>query len=384
MPVLIMCIMSAHCGEAQNRFIDSFNVWNTPAQIKSFQSVAIGGDVYYFQPVRDRLGAWLSMYKATGHIMYFNVLKNFIDTLIAQAATSNTIQGNRYEYKDNFKGWIYKTNDGELFGMEVPLSEGYIMRYLFEFIYLAKKYGVVENNAEWCRKTLTWLTENEWTKWRSRSIRQFGKPNTLFLRVRLHMGAHWAAVALLLNKMTSVDSIREQTKSVVEQYDLLAKRGFIKNDFDGGAAMFSQTYGNTKNTDAQESAVSVIQDVSHANHFISYIVLANQLGCESWNDAKITEMANLDKNILYKGDYTFWDLINGTEDPKRAGNWGNYQADGWLLLDQYDTGLFKIHTAILDNANDITKRYGQLFNYRANLALAYATIHKSPYVLKLQ
>ncbi|MFT3748303.1 MAG: hypothetical protein QM768_08310 [Agriterribacter sp.] len=382
--IIIILAMSMHYAHAQNRFIDSFNVWNTPAQIRSFQSVAVRGDAYYFMPVRDRFGAWLSMYKATGDTIYFNVLKNFIDTLIFQAKPSNIIEGSRYAYKDKYEGWIYKTNDGKLFGLEVPLSEGYIMRYIFEFVYLAKKYGVAENNAEWCRKTLLWLTENEWTKWRNRSIRQFGKPNTLFLRERLHMGAHWAAVALLLNRMTTVDSIKEQTKSVVEQYDLLAKRGFIKNTVDTNMRAFSQTYNNIKNTDAQQSTSSFVQDVSHGNHFISYIVLANQLGSEAWGEKEIKKMANLDKNILYKGDYTFWDLVNGTEDLKRAGNWGNYQADGWLLLDQYDTGLFKIHSAILDNANDITKKYGQLFNYRANLALAYATIHRSPHLLALQ
>src|SRR5699024_10688593 len=130
-----------------------------------------------------------------------------------------------------------------------------------------------------------------------------------------HMGSHWAGVAMYLKSMTSNPKIKKQCKEVQEEYDLLLKRNLNPNPKYPSAYIWNSTYDNTTGTDATESKPSRIQDVSHGNHVVSYIVAAYEMGDENWNLADIHKLCNTLKYVIYdEKNNRFMDNVDGTSD----------------------------------------------------------------------
>lgn len=363
-----LLLFSAVTAKSQNRFIDSFDVYHTAPQIASFLDVAISGNAYRFQGVRDRLGAWTDMYRITHDMKYFNVLKNFLDTLIYSSRVSNTIPGNVYAYQDTYRTWIDQYEESEVYMSESELHEGYIANYIFMFLREAIKNNV---QTTWAQNRLSWFTQNMWTKIRTRSQRRVGPTleDRLLLQIRIHMGSHFSTVAQILAEISPIDSIRQQAKAVVDQYDILVGRNLRSNPANPELFIWNATYDDASGTDGRADLPSVIQDISHGNHVINYMVFANEMGNPKYPLSVMRRMAATTK-ALYRNNFTFFDMVDGTIHPTRPGNWGNYQADGFVKLGRYDSELFDIHKSILDgDSNAITNRYNQTFNYRSSLAL---------------
>ena len=110
------------------------------------------------------------------------------------------------------------------------------------------------------------------------------------------MGSHWAGLAMYLNTLTSNKQIQSQTAILIQQYDTLLKRNLNKSQ-DG--YIWNSTYDNVEGTFAADTHKNIIQDVSHGNHVVSYIVAAYEFGNNNWTLADIHKLCYTLKEYVY-------------------------------------------------------------------------------------
>lgn len=287
-----------------------------------------------------------------------------INNLTKTAQKSKDIPGNK-NFKDDYYGWIVLHNNSE-FQKETALYESYSFLYITEFLYLLKEIGwsnkSIDNNTWWNNK-VSFIEENIWEKWLNRSLELKSKPYWYFLRQRTHMGSHWAATALYLNRITENNIIKEQTSEVIRQYDILLKRNLkVKKR----AYVWNSTYDDVSGTDAQVSRNSIVQDGSHGNHVISYVITAYELNSSTWTKRDIKSFVNtLTKFMFNPQTNTFYDNVDGTIDENRPG-WGNFVGDGWVKLAKYSRKARSILLEFSKNQENLT-RYQQEIQFKSNL-----------------
>jgi hypothetical protein len=89
-------------------------------------------------------------------------------------------------------------------------------------------------------------------------------------------------------------------------------------------------------TFAVSSPKNIIQDVSHGNHVVSYIIAAYEFGNKNWTLADIHKLSYTLKKFMYdRQNNMFHDNVDVSSDENRPG-WGNFVADGWVKLAAYD------------------------------------------------
>lgn len=327
---------------------------------------------FSFMPLRQYLGALNVMIKATKESELIDQQITLVNNLINSSQVSNTIGKNTYKFKDEFRGWVVlKADEGNkgTINKEVPLFESYSFFYVSEFLYILKEMGWVDQsieNRKWWEDTVQFVEQNIWTKWRTRSYKESKMYDRTFLRNRTHMGSHWAGVASYLNKITYDDKIKEQTIRVVQQYDRLLRRNLkIRR----GAYVWNSTYDNVSGTEALGSSSSIIQDVSHGNHVISYVVAAYELGNTNWTKRDLRYFSKTVTKIMYDArTNTFSDNVDGTVDKSRPGL-GNNVGDGWVKLGNYDKQVKKTFRVFSENEKSV-KKYNQELQFKA-VVLAY-------------
>ena len=78
------------------------------------------------------------------------------------------------------------------------------------------------------------------------------------------------------------------------------------------AYVWNSTYDDVSGTDASGTKKSVIQDVSHGNHVVAYIIAAHEFGDKNWSKTDIDKIANtFKKNVFNKKNHSFNGDING-------------------------------------------------------------------------
>jgi hypothetical protein len=322
-----------------------------------------GSDAYQFMSLRKTIGALNTMISATGEEYWINQQVKIIDNLIQTAKTSSGIPDNR-KFRDDFKGWISLTKN-RLYHNEVPLYESYSFFYIMQFLFLVKNTDWIEkkdSNKLWWNNTLAFVEKNIWTKWYERSYLAFKDHYRYFLRSRIHMGSHWAGLAMYLSALTSDKQIQSQTALLVQQYDTLLKRN-LKISRDG--YIWNSTYDNMEGTFAVSSPKNIIQDVSHGNHVVSYIIAAYEFGNKNWTLADIHKLSYTLKKFMYdRQNNMFHDNVDGSSDENRPG-WGNFVADGWVKLAAYDEAVKAIFQRF--EKSKMLKKYNQEFQFKANL-----------------
>lgn len=329
------------------------------------------GNSYNFMELRGTLGALNTLISKTGDERLINQAIILIDNIINTAQVSKRIPRSKFKYKDDYLGWIATQTNNRNEGVqyqEVPLFESYLFLYITQFLYLLKENNWFEkslNNRLWWHKALAFIETNEWEKWYERSYRVQHKYYRIFLRGRTHMGAHWAGIAMYLKEITSDWEVREQCIEVQAQYDLLLKRNLKPNPKFTSAYIWNSTYDNIAGTDAMKTKPSTVQDVSHGNHVINYIVSAFQLDDTCWSLGDIHKLCNTLKYVVYdKNTNSFNDKIDGTQNPSRPG-WGNFIADGWIKLAAYDTAVAQLFKNFENNK--LSRQYGQELQFRATI-----------------
>src|SRR5690606_27986256 len=132
--------------------------------------------------------------------------------------------------------------------------------------------------------------------------------NHYFLRNRTHMGSHWAGIAMYLGEITNNEQIVKQTNEVQRQYDMLLKRNL---QLKKGAYVWNSTYDDVRGTDAGKGKAIVIQDGSHGNHVVAYVVAAYELGNKNWTKKDLKRLSKTVPRIMYnKKTNSFADKVD--------------------------------------------------------------------------
>lgn len=342
----------------------SENVFNVEYNENQSVMFSSSGDAYYLMGLRGYLGANNSKIQTNGENSVIEYQMRLIENLISTAVESKNIKNNKSPYKDSYRGWTSK-KDNLTLNTEVPLYESYSFFYVVQFLYYTKSNGWYDesnqNKKRW-NNILVFIETNIWTKWFERSLLVKGNHYWYFLRGRTHMGSHWAGMAMYLNALTGSTEIKSQTEQLIEQYDTLLKRNLREID---GAYIWNSTYDNVEGTNATAVPENIVQDVSHGNHVVSYIVAAHEFGNKNWTLDDITKLNYTIKNFMYdKKNNRFYDRVDGSSDKNRPG-WGNFVADGWVKLADYDSGVRRIFTEF--EKTKMLKKYSQELQFKANL-----------------
>ncbi len=372
---VITCLfvfMTFRCISQNEDLVDKSNpiyaMYNLPNRINISEkqkawNKSRSGDAYDFMALRKTIAAINAMIQATGETYWINQQVALINNLIETAQTSSDIPGNLI-FRDGFKSWISLAANGA-YRKEVPLYESYSFFYIMQFLFLVRNSAWMEsayNSKIWWTNTLTFIEEHIWTKWYERSFLSYKNHYRYFLRSRTHMGSHWAGLALYLNAVTANPEIKSQTAFLIQQYDSLLKRNL--RVYHGGY-IWNSTYDNVEGSFAGRSPENIIQDVSHGNHVVSYIISAYAIGNKDWTLNDIKRLCFTLKEIIYDAQNNrFRDNVDGSADTDRKG-WGNFVADGWVKLAAYDEEVKAVFKRF--EKSDMLKKYNQGLQFKANL-----------------
>lgn len=371
--IILLVVISFFQATAisQSSFIKSFeeNYTESTRQKDSLKSIA--GNSVNFMSLSLRIDALLAMYIISNKEYYIGEGKIIINNIIGAARVSSSIPENIFKFKDDYMGWISKTPDYS-YNSESQLYESYVFQYISRFLYQLLQTGwtsLSAANTQWYNNTIFFIEKHIWEKWITRSMKSTGMPYRTFLGIRTHMAAHWAGIALVLEQLTQNNEIKKQCRELYTQYDTLLKRNLRPNPAHPDAYIWNSTWDNTDNTQARKDTGAIIQDVSHGNHIVSYIVTAQETGSSNWSRENINKFINTVKLVVYDSqNHIFSDGVDGTSSLTRPG-WGNFQADGWLKLGRYDKELQNLYVNFAAIQEKLLKKYSQTLQYYANLAL---------------
>lgn len=329
------------------------------------------------EPLSYGLDAVLAMFEATDSVKYLDDAITFTNNVTNWAQISKHISGNLSPYKDSYRGWIEKPMGSEkgLYNQEGVLWESYFFEYvsrLLKDIHNDKRLLKNKKYKKFYLDTLEFVENDVWGKWESRGI-SIGNKYRFLLLGRTHMASHWAYIAAELSFLTTSAANKTDYLSFVNLYNYNLERNFYKYDnYISWNSTWDYNLDSTKNINPP-----IVQDVSHANLVVSYLVEAHDLGL--WNDVDAI------KRLINTLKYKLWDSTNCTfkddmegviYDSKDIRPKGVFQADGFVKLTRYDSSLFQIYQKFLSCTHYISYgyQYGQLF---ANLTLSEQLISKN-------
>lgn len=292
------------------------------------------GNPYYFMILGYYINANDIMYTKTKDVKYLQNNVPIINAIISAGKINNVEKkGNiwRGTYKD-------KVKFSSVENKEVPLYEGYVFRYIAEFQYLLSLDHIsLKNN----HLTLNFIRDN-FDKWIERSEKNYNDYSMLY-RERVHMGAQWATVALYMSKLTG----QKTYKDIYDGFNEQLKNNLSLRKSQGVSYyIWNSTYKNrfTKSL-WRRLNFDIIQDVSHGNHIVQFVIDSYKLNYGSWRKEDLQLFANTVKYSIWQPDRsTFSDNVDGTSssDKEFIGT-GWKQADGWMKLTQYDKSLKDIY-----------------------------------------
>lgn len=332
---------------------------------------SLTGNAYDFMNLNSIVAPLMNMYVATRDEKYLNDEIIIINNIISTSEVSKRIPGNQYKYKDDYHGWISKEQD-DSYNSEIVLLEGYIFRYIVQFLYEINITGwkdQSEQNQEWFNTTLDFVEKNIWEKWVTRSIRIKANPYGVFLSSRTHKASHWAHVAIFLKELTKKQNIKNECNDLINMFDLLLKRNLKSNPDFPSAYTWNSTWDDVTGTLAESSPNSVIQDVEHGNHVLAYIVAAKRYNNPNWTDEDMSKLCNTVKKVIFRRNtLSFLDNVDGTPSNNRPG-WGNLNGEGWIQLALFDEETLNLFLDVALLNEPLIIQYVLEMRYSANLLL---------------
>jgi hypothetical protein len=354
-----------------NLFVQSYYTGfrKLPPLKPNWLSLSESSPVEHMQPLSYGLDALSAMFEATDSVSYLDDEIKIVNNIIAASRVTENIADNTYPFKDKYKGWIVTDSlfAKEIYHSETVLSEIYFFQYVTrllkdirnkESIYQTQRYKI------FYEQTLDFVETNIWDKWVNRGIRYSKDRYNFLLLGRTHMSSHWAYIAAELAGLATNSNKKADYLQFVNVYNSQLQHVFYTYD----------TYVSWSQTFAHDSAKQItkdnVQDVSHGNLVVSYIVEAYDLGL--WKDTDIVRrIINTLKDKLWSPDQClFRDNMDGTMFMAgKSGSVGSFQADGFVKLTRYDSSLVNIYTKFIACSPLLERwhQYGQLF---ANLALS--------------
>lgn len=328
-------------------------------------------EVLDLPPLSYGLDAILAMYEVTDSTTYLDDAISITNNVINSSQIIDQIAGNRSPFNDAYLGWIERNpKQTGLYLQEVVLAEIYFFQYVTRLLKDMHNDKVINQNPKYRHfysRMLSFVETNIWDKWENRGIRMRKNKDAYLLLNRAHMASHWAYIASELYFLTSSDSRRKNYGDFVSLYNNELEKNFTRY---GKYIKWNSTWDFLP--DGSKSHLpDIIEDVSHGNLVVSYIVEASSLGLWKDRDA-IQRLINTVKDILWNpGKCIFTDNIDGTLFGQNHDGLsvGSFQADGFVKLTRYDSSLFVIYEKFISCSPIIInwRQYGQLF---ANLALS--------------
>lgn len=311
-----------------------YNVW------------ANSGDSQRYYDLGYAVDGFTAMHWATGQRRYLDRALGYIEAVIADARLSSTLPTSQYH--DEYLGWLGDPYYTDLI-VEYPLFESILWRYVTDVLRVIKDDpALMADYGTRYAAILAFTERNIWDKWYNR-----GTSN--IYRVRTHMAAHWAYIALNLETLTASSIRAAQCRTVRARIDADLRAQLVSN---GTAYTWSDEWG-------QYPPLSV-QDAGHGNHTVSYIVRATEMGT-FWTEADLRLLAG-----------TVWDFWNGDTAAPRwmfnvDGSGGldkfQVQGDGWIKTARADPALLALYATYAAQRAEQGPYMGKLLGNGALVAL---------------
>ncbi|MFV0186648.1 hypothetical protein OBK20_04630 [Empedobacter falsenii] len=315
---------------SQNSKINTYNkklVSNNNFSYQKIKNFSKSNNTYNFMALGYFINANNNMYIKTGDVKYLDNNLNIIKPILVDNSVSN------YKY-NNWKMNVPSSNQNAVVnGQEHLISEGYFFRYVGEFLDIICQKDIYTNY----HTTILDGLKYSFTKWRERSFEKYNDYSLLFHQ-RLHTGANWAIVALYLNKYDTNNT--NDYKTFINQFDdQLAKALTLKSEYGNQYYIWNSTYPEKfcaalKNI---KNYKPVIQDVSHGNHVVLYLLKTKELSNPNWKNFNFEYLINTLKLKILKNS-SITDNVDGSTTPS-VKNTGWKVSDGWYKLIYKDQNL---------------------------------------------
>lgn len=319
------------------------------------------------------IASLITMYEATDSISYLKEAIQFCKKVIDLTEYGYAIEKNPQIFKDKYKGWVNRHGTRKVGPnlSEVPLFESYFFRYLAKLVYTIRiSEDIPQNFKADSQKMLQFLETNGWEKWYTRGEKVSPGCYPYLFRKRTHMTSHWALVALYLRELTRDKIKLQQYNDFLDLYDRQLKAQLRRTTSD--AYIWNMTWDkpwpmNTQCNNVEEKPV--IQDVSHGNHVVTYIVQAYAMGSSSWNESDIHALCNTVKYVLYDSDKNrFYGDLNQKFLSKTAN--GIQMADGFVRLSRYDERVYDLFRQVYFDSDESHSSNVYYAQYIAEMKLA--------------
>lgn len=278
---------------------------------------------YYF--LGYAVDGYTAMYRATGQRAYLDQALTYIERVIADARPSSALTGS--QFRDGYLGWIGVPFDSTT-GLEYVLFESVLWRYVVDALrVIHDDPALLAVYSDRYNAILAFTEANMWDKWYNR-----GTGN--IYRTRTHMASHWAYIALNLEALTASPIRAAQCRTVRDRIDADIRAQLLS---DGTAYRWSDQWG--------QYPPQSVQDMMHANHMVSYIVRAAELGTY-WTVADLRLFAGT-ALVAWNGnraDPRWMVNVDGTGGLDRF----QVQGDGWAKLARVDPALAALYEVYAD------------------------------------
>jgi|GEM_PF-2003098 hypothetical protein len=325
---------------------------NSLLQIREF---AKSGNPNWFLRIGYFINANNIMFRATNDSKYLKYNSEIILEIDKQ--------GTKLE---KGRKWVAKVaasdQNRSMNNQEFMLYEGYLMRYVAEFAYIIKSFGLEKQFPQY--SNFVAFAEDNFNKWRDRSIGGF-KDESLLFGIRTHMGAQWATTATYLSLLVQNPVRKVLYATIYQKYNVRLRRNFKTERVDGAKyyvwnSSWNRVFSNQqRQRQAKIGKENEIQDVAHGNHVVQYIIDSYELGIPFWSNQDLQLLANTVKLKTWnKTDNSFWDTVDGrTSNDSTLVNTGWRQSDGWMKLMLYDHDLFSIYKDFYIKSDEAKKSY---------------------------
>lgn len=343
---LVFFILFHHFAKTQNyyenKFISTLSNIKTENNIDSIKAFSLNKNVLKFM----ELGYFIN---GNSLVAKFELNDIIINNIIEAGADHSQ------SLKD-YKWIVSKVSKSSLnaskIGKEFILYEGYLFRYVAQYQYLNPKNTISDKD----------VAKNTFFKWYNRSIYENGDASLLH-GIRLHMGSHWATTAAYLTKLDPEN--KNVYQQFIDRYNQQLRMALKVVQVDGNECyVWNSTYPEqfTRILKKREKE-TVIQDVSHGNHIVQYVIDSYSLGIGKWSRNDLERFANTLKYIIWNEQQPS-DNVDGTMAAEKSlVKTGWKQSDGWMKLMTVlnDKELYSIYdTYYYNNALKVNKFYPNL------------------------
>ncbi len=289
---------------------------------------------YNFMAIGYFFNANNLMYKSTNQIKYLESNMDVLENLIFDKRSRGNYMKNKWPISVAKSHMTANQN-----GLESLVYEGYFFRYLAEFYSIIKDNGLFKDRQVEILNTLKYSFD----KWAVPSYEKFGDDSS-FHHLRLHIGSHWATVAIYLFKYTN----NQKYFSFYNKFNQQVRKAMKKKIVNGNTCfIWNSTYPEKFNVALKRNQTykPVIQDVSHGNHVVQFILDSYKLGYGNWSKNDLQYLSNTVKYILWNPKtISFSDMVDGSKSTDKSFvNEGWKQSDGWMKLMFYDNSLIDLY-----------------------------------------